>query len=171
MDDSGWIREAVDAWEQRLVAYATRLLNGDVDLARDVVQDTFMRLWEADRAQVEDHLDRWLYTVCRRRAIDVHRKEHRMHASSAITELETAKTAPTPPPDEGSGLLDAVGALPERQREAVRLRFQGGLSYADIATVMQTTSSNVGVLLHTALQSLRERLGTPSAADAAGGTA
>ncbi len=170
MDDKAdWVRRTVDDWEGRLVAYARRFLAGDVERARDVVQDTFLRLWQADRADVDGHLARWLYTVCRHRAIDVRRKDGRMVTStdgamaaadaramdgpSAADRAAAAEAAAT-----GGGLLAAVATLPPRQQEAVRLRFQGGLSYADIAGVMETSTSNVGVLLHTAMKSLRERL-------------
>jgi RNA polymerase sigma-70 factor (ECF subfamily) len=188
MDDdvkAAWVRETVDAWEGRLVAYARRFLAGDVERARDVVQDTFLRLWQAERAEVEDHLGRWLYTVCRRRAIDVHRKDGRMVTSGEQAIAGRAPTGATPraefgdapaTPDEaaadrettgqGGGLLTAVATLPPRQQEAVRLRFQGGLSYADMAGVMETSVSNVGVLLHTAMRSLRDRMGeTPGDAN------
>lgn len=184
MDDkAAWVRTTVDAWEGRLVAYARRFLAGDVERARDVVQDTFLCLWQADRGQIEDHLARWLYTVCRRRAIDVQRKDGRMMTSSdgmlaldgqagrGATPRASSRDAGITPDDaaaaaeatgSGGGLLAAVATLPPRQQEAVRLRFQGGLSYADMAGVMDTSVSNVGVLLHTAMRSLRERLGDSS---------
>src|SRR3954454_11134801 len=72
-----WVREAVDRFEGPLGLYASRLL-GDPEMAHDVVQDTFLRLCAQDRASVEDHLAEWLFTVCRNRALDVLRKEHRM---------------------------------------------------------------------------------------------
>ena len=40
----------------------------------------------------------------------------------------------------------------------MRLKFQGGLSYREIAEVMDTTVNNVGVLLHTAIKSIRTHL-------------
>jgi RNA polymerase sigma factor (sigma-70 family) len=53
-----------------------------------------------------------------------------------------------------------VADLPQRQQEAVRLKFQGGLSYREIAEVMDTTANNVGVLLHTAIRTIRDKLAT-----------
>jgi DNA-directed RNA polymerase specialized sigma24 family protein len=41
----------------------------------------------------------------------------------------------------------------------VQLKFQDDLSYQQIAEIMQTTANNVGVLLHTALKTLRQRYG------------
>jgi RNA polymerase sigma-70 factor (ECF subfamily) len=55
-------------------------------------------------------------------------------------------------------LLQLLGDLPANQQEVVRLKFQNGLSYRDIAEVTGLTSGNVGYLLHMALKRLRERL-------------
>src|SRR5262252_4952886 len=60
--------------------------------------------------------------------------------------------------DEATGfLLRIVATLPVRQQEVIQLKFQNDLSYQQIAEILQTTTNNVGVLLHTALKSLRER--------------
>lgn len=45
------------------------------------------------------------------------------------------------------------------QREAVRLKFESGLSYSEIATVLGSTEGTVAWWLHAAVKSLRERLG------------
>jgi RNA polymerase sigma-70 factor (ECF subfamily) len=50
-----------------------------------------------------------------------------------------------------------VGTLPPRQQEVIQLKFQNDLNYQQIAEILHTTSNNVGVLLHTALKSLRRR--------------
>ena len=75
--EAHWIRGAVGRFEGPLTLYAARLL-GDAETARDVVQETFLRLCVQDRARVERHLAEWLFTVCRHRALDVLRKEGRM---------------------------------------------------------------------------------------------
>ena len=56
-------------------------------------------------------------------------------------------------------LLRIVATLPVRQQEVIQLKFQSDLSYQQIATIMKTTANNVGVLLHTALKTLRKRYG------------
>lgn len=152
-----WVSDAVDRFEGPLTIYAKRLLGGDVDRARDVVQDTFLRLWQADRATVDGHLAKWLYTVCRNRSFDVHRKERRMTAVESKQMEQTtpaAEQAEAPP----GCLVALVDGLPPRQQEAVRLKFQGELSYREIAEVMDTTVNNVGVLLHNAVRSIRTKL-------------
>lgn len=161
-DHARWVSDAVEQYERPLVGYAARLLHGDVDRARDVVQDTFHRLCRAERATVDGHLAQWLYTVCRNRALDVGRKERRMKTLNE-RQVETAP-APSSASDAESvatsgPVAAALAGLPPRQQEAVRLKFQGGLSYREISSVMDTTVNNVGVLIHTALKSIRETLG------------
>jgi RNA polymerase sigma-70 factor (ECF subfamily) len=157
-----WVRSVVREHERPLVRYATRILHGDVDRARDVVQDVFLRLWEADRSAIRDHLVQWLFTVCRNRALDVCRKEGRMTALHD-DQLERPARGSAPPAEpletrEGAGrLIDLLEALPSRQQEAIRLKFQNGLSYNDISEVMDTTVNNVGVLIHTGLKTIRAR--------------
>ena len=55
-----------------------------------------------------------------------------------------------------------VAAAPASQQEAVRLRFLQSFSYREIAGVMGLTESHVGVLLHTAIKTLRQTC-TPAA--------
>src|SRR5262245_7005067 len=74
--------EALARYEAPLIRYAVQLL-GDVEQARDVVQDTFVQLCRADPAEVGDHLSAWLYSVCRNRSLDILRKERRMHVLDA----------------------------------------------------------------------------------------
>src|SRR5512143_2748357 len=76
-DAAAWMRGVLDRFEVRLTSYAARL-TGNVESARDVVQDTFLRLWSADRAAVEPILPQWLFAVCRNRAVDVRRRGKHM---------------------------------------------------------------------------------------------
>ena len=56
------------------------------------------------------------------------------------------------------GLLKQIARLPDRQQEVLRLKFNAGLSYKEIAEVTGLTSTNVGFILHTAISKLRQRL-------------
>ena len=164
-DDREWLSQALARYERPLVGYALRLL-GNLETARDVAQDCFLRLCRQRREKVEGHLAEWLFTVCRNRAIDHLRKDGRMHTLDAATfdgrvGTEEAPTRRVERSDETTHLLDHVAALPPRQQEVIRLRFQDGLSYREIAQVMQATVGNVGFLIHTAIKTLRARLADP----------
>lgn len=165
--DDGWIGRAVERYERPLLGYA-RQLTGDLERARDIVQDTFLRLCRQAPGSLDGHLAEWLYTVCRNRALDVRRKESRMTTISPDRAPEQPSREPAQAQaaelqDSVRHILELLDELPENQREVVRLKFQGGLSYQEISRVTQLSVSNVGYLLHVALQRLRREL-NPEAA-------
>lgn len=158
----GWIHEALERHEGPLLQYARRF-TGDVDRARDVVQETFLRLCRQPQETVEGRVREWLYTVCRNAAMDQHRKETGMK----LREQEVVRTRPQdgPAPDDHAEnteqqtrVVELLGGLPARQQEALRLRFQGGLSYKEIARVTDTSIGNVGYLIHMGLMRLRNEM-------------
>jgi RNA polymerase sigma-70 factor (ECF subfamily) len=159
---ASWVTAALDEFEGPLVSYAARLTR-DVHSARDVVQEAFLRLCGEDERRVGPHVKAWLYTVCRRLAVDELRKERRMDAAgdaviekSASREADPAGAAETS--DEASHVLRMLAGLPENQRECIELKFRHGLMYREIAEVTGLSAGNVGFLIHTGLQTLRGRL-------------
>lgn len=55
--------------------------------------------------------------------------------------------------------LEALGTLSENQQEAVRLKFQDGMTYREISQVMGVSLGTVSHLIGTALAALRDQLG------------
>jgi RNA polymerase sigma factor (sigma-70 family) len=169
------VRSTLDRYEGQLIRYATRI-TGDVDRARDVVQDTFLRLWKAERPRIENHLGQWLFTVCRNRALDVVRKERRMELLTDTAMVNVVDRDPTPAAavernETTNRILAELGTIPASQQEVIRLRFQNGMSYKEISGITGHSVSNVGYLLHTAIKTLRQRLRADSTvAEGAGGT-
>jgi RNA polymerase sigma-70 factor (ECF subfamily) len=128
-----------------------------------VVQETFLRLCRTPREQVAGHEAAWLYTVCRRAALDVKRKERRMTpmTDDAAATFESTVTDPAiaaERTDAAAEVLRMLDRLPENQREAIALKFGHGLSYKQIADVTGHTVSNVGFLIHAGLKTVRQRL-------------
>jgi RNA polymerase sigma-70 factor (ECF subfamily) len=156
------VRQALDLYESSLIAYATSIFNGDESRARDVVQDTLLKLYLADPVRVSANLRAWLYAVCRNRAFDVLRKENRLVLAEDDTLEWLDESQPEPPAEDRAELLEQVWSvmdqLPLKQREVVRLKFQHDLSYKDIAAVTGNSVTNVGFLLHTAIKRLRKLL-------------
>lgn len=160
--DAAWIRSALDQHEGPLTRYAQRI-TGDPERARDVVQETFLRLCREERPQLDGRLVEWLYTVCRNKAVDVRRKESRMSTLADIAIDQSADRDPPPADiaeqrDSTSQVLRLLDLLPQRQQEAIRLKFQHGLTYREIAAVMDISSSNVGFLIHRGLKTIREQV-------------
>jgi RNA polymerase sigma factor (sigma-70 family) len=154
-----FVQNAVARYQAPLTRYATRLL-ADEDRARDVVQDTFVRLMAQPPAAIDGHLAEWLFTVCRHRTFDVLRKEGRM---KRFAEGEAERvTADEPRPGRAlelsetrEALLRLIQHLPPNQHEVIRLKFQNGFSYKEISRITELSVSNVGFLIHTAVQRLR----------------
>ena len=71
-------------------------------------------------------------------------------AGATVNQVEQQETA-----DQVSRFVDG---LSENQRDVVRLKFQNGLSYKEIAAITELSVSNVGYLIHTAIKSLRKDL-------------
>lgn len=157
-----WVRAALERHGAALVRYAASI-TGDEDSARDVVQDTFVKLCAEAPERLDGHLAPWLFTVCRNRALDVQRKMQRMVPLQDSELAGTPDELPNPSAvleqrethDLALGLLDS---LTPQQREVVRLKFQAGLSYDEIGAVTRLSTGNVGFILHTALKTLRRKL-------------
>jgi RNA polymerase sigma factor (sigma-70 family) len=162
-DTSSFVQEAVARHQAPLLRYATRLLGGDADRARDVVQDTFVRLMAQSPDQVEGHVAEWLFTVCRNRSHDVLRKEGRM---KRFEEGQAERlTAADPRPgrtlernEQTEAVLRLIGRLPHNQQEVIRLKFQNGFSYQEISRITSLSVTNVGFILHTAIKALRQEM-------------
>ena len=164
-----WVGEALRRYEQPLVRYTLRI-TGNLETARDVVQDAFFKLCQEDRARLDGHMAQWLYRVCRNRALDVGKKEGRMQALDRQT--AEAQAAPGPGPDvraevqeECALVLEALSALPEPQQEAVRLKFEHGMTYREIGSVMDMPLSTVSYTITQALGTIRARLRTKISAE------
>jgi len=158
------VEHALKEYESPLIGYAMTILK-DLERSRDVVQDTFIKLYKQDVEKVRTGLKSWLYTVCRNRALDVLRKEKRMvSVDDEILGLEHSKL---PAPDAATDnherieqLMALLDKLSDNQKQVIMLKFQQGMSYDEISAKTGLTSGNVGFLLHNGLKKLREMLPT-----------
>jgi RNA polymerase sigma-70 factor (ECF subfamily) len=157
-----FIEQALVDYESALIGYASTILN-DIDLARDVVQDTFTRLCQQDLEKVRDNLKPWLFTVCRNRAFDLLRKAKRLQPLEEIhwqkvAGPELAPDAESARQDRMNQIADCLERLTANQREVIILKFQQDLSYREIESITGLTAGNIGFLIHTGLKRLREIL-------------
>jgi len=155
-----WIQASVARWESDLLRYARHLV-GDAERARDVVQETFLKLCRQDRELLDGHLVEWLFTVCRNGALDVRRKEQRMTTMTLDTAMDSVSLDPPPDSeveqqDESNRLLKMMSGLPANQQEVLRLKFQHSLSYREISSITGLSETNVGFLIHVGIKRLRE---------------
>ena len=156
---TAWVAEALNTHERPLIRYAKWLL-GDLESARDTVQETFLRLCREEPAKLEGRLAPWLFTVCRNLALDARKKAGRM---TSIADAEFAVANDLDERHDARQALARIQAtlqkLPANQREVVYLKFQCDLSYKEISEITALSVSNVGFLLHTAVRAIRSHLG------------
>ena len=169
--DAKALSALLDRYERPLVRYA-QSITGELESARDVVQETFIKLARggmnesAEGGDHAKHTEAWLFTVTRNRALDHQRK------FSRIIPMPLPEDRPCGAPgpaavlerrESATSLFLLLDALSPNQREVIRLKFQNDLSYREIADITQLSVTNVGFLLHTGLKKLRELLREQSA--------
>jgi len=152
--------------ESPLLAYALRL-TGEREVAEDLVQEAFMKL----HAQFDEVREprRWLYRTVHNLALNYRRDSAKivpLQPRRDEADAPAAETAdPQPLPDEQIARLEGIGlvrlclgALDERSRELIRLKFNEDLSYAQIGKRTGLTTGHVGYLLHHALKTIAVEL-------------
>lgn len=159
---AAWVQSALERYERPLLQYALSIVQ-DLDRARDIVQDTFMRLHKQEQEAIEGHLSQWLFTVCRNCALKCLKKEER-YIYVEQDEFETKKVERFTPADEverkerTKRLMELVRELPKNQYEVVRLRFMHHHSYQEISEITGLSVGNVGFLLNAAMRNLRNKM-------------
>jgi len=159
--------EAVyNRYSRPVYSLARRLLRDD-ETTEEVVQEVFMRLWtradEFDSAR--GRLLPWLLTITHHRAIDeLRRRRARGQHDDIDIVLATAEAADGDPAHEAvlaetrEAVRQALQHLPEAQRRPIELAYFGGLSQAEIATMLNEPLGTIKTRMRLALQKLREFL-------------
>ena len=169
------------AFEELMLRYQNRLLSllshlvGQRDLAEDLTQEVFLRVYRArDRYVPGAKFSTWLFTIAGNVASNALRTKARrreVHLAPAAGEsaphaleglaLAASGLMPTRQLDKAelcAAVQQAIGTLNERQRMAVLLAKFEHFSYADIAQVMDMSPQAIKSLLSRARCNLREAL-------------
>lgn len=153
--DHGAYGQVIDRYQQRLIASAHHLL-GELDLARDAVQETFIEGYRHLRDLREPtRLGAWLFSILRHRAYDLLSK--RRHAISWEEEMADEWYAPAEM-DESIDLPELLSRLPVNDREVLAARYLQELSYDEIAHVLGINAKTARVRVCRAKERLRALL-------------
>ena len=141
LDDGGSFEEIYVAAADRLVTQIY-LVTGDVEEARDCVQEAFARAWLRWRSLCRGHDDpvAWIYTTSYR--IAVSRFRRRLARDRAVRRLAAPAPSDKPSPD-AVAVRDALARLPHGQRAALVLHYYEGLTVEAIARILMITPSAV----------------------------
>lgn len=144
--------EAFDHMFRRAFRLARRIV-GDSAAAEDVAAEAMARAYaDWGRVRAMPYREGWVLRVATNLALDRVRRHPptvQLHSSADTEELVTLRLA----------LTAALSALPRRQRQAVALRYLGGLSDGEVAQALDISLGSVKTHIHRGLAGLRRRLG------------
>jgi len=128
---------------------------GATETAQDLTQEVFLRV---SRAGVPDTTEvgrrAWVFQIARNLALNHLRDDRRRPSTVALVHSIVPATQ-----ELAAALHDAIGQLPDLDRDVFVLRETAGLSYQEIAAACGLPIENVRARLHRVRQTLRASLG------------
>lgn len=152
-----------DRYHRGIYAFALRYTR-DTTAAADIVQHTFMKLWES-RGTLDERYDlmNFVYTIAKNYTLNVLRSHSNATAGNDRYYREYVETQQQPVSDAANGeviehLFEAVRELSPQKQEVFRMKLQGGLTNQEIADRLGISVNTVKVQYTRALKQLRERV-------------
>jgi len=149
----------------RVYAYVASMLRDRV-AAEDVTAQAYERAYRkrSSYRPARGSAEGWLFGIARNAALDELRRDKRR----ASLEFDPEDLSVVPAEDRADLALRretvraALAELAPRDRELVALKFHGGLSNAELATLLGTSETNAGTRVHRAVTKLRKACHAPA---------
>lgn len=161
--DSIAFKELFFAYCQPLVRFALRFVK-DVTAAEDVVQDVFLKIW-LNRQQLNPNFNikSYLFVAVKNQALKLQRQQSIRHQGSRIMRL-SHQNIPTPEEtlntkEIETTVFQALKELPDRCRLIFSMNRFDGLTYAEIAEILDLSIKTIETQMGRALKHLRDKLG------------
>ena len=147
---------------QRPIISLIARMTGDRALAEDLAQETFVKAFRSLAAfDTTRRLSSWLFRIAHNTAIDAMRRARPLQVPIE-TEPSTADIPASPDPVErqelGHALEAALGELRPDQRAAIVLRYENGLSFDEIGTILGVPEVTARSHVHRARKELARHL-------------
>ncbi len=140
-----------------LCMYSLRIAE-DTDVANDVVQTTFMRVWEMLKDGHEvNSIERYLYRAVRNVTLETIRNSSRFSSLEEIEETEVGEDE-IDTAERDARLWMAIDSMPARRREIFIMCKRDGLTYANVAEELSISVKTVENQMSKALSTLRATL-------------
>ena len=160
-----WVAAEPD-WEQVYAEQLPRVLNffryrlGDAAEAEDLTARTFEKAWRARHRYRRDlaGFATWLLTIARHVAIDhlrAHQRHEPLEVAAAVPSSDVTPEQQAVQQAEAHKLAALLATLPARQRELIAMKYGADMTNRAIARATGLSESNVGTILHRAVESLR----------------
>ena len=154
--------ELVERHTERFYRLAFRYLQNK-EAAEDVVQDAFLKLWENPgiwQADKNAKFTTWFYRIMVNLCLDRQKRKRPVELDEEMVLIDNRESADQAMVrrEEQKVLEREIAALPERQRTALNLCFDEGLSNQDAADVMGVNLKALQSLIMRAKTTLKERM-------------
>jgi len=162
--DEAALDAIVQSHQDAVVRFA-RAVTRDENAALDAAQEAFIRLWRNPKSFSGGSLRAWLFTVARNVALNEFRAKRRRTARierAATTSQPPAPAARAADAERLQQVQDFIATLPEQERSAILLFAGEGLSQAEIAGILGTSTAAIKQAILSARKKLRERFGESS---------
>lgn len=155
--DSTEYNRCVDNYADSVYRFILKNI-GDQEKARDVVQESFSKMWEKSKEVAFEKAKSYLYSTAYHTMIDMIRKDKRM---TRIEEVHMDKQVTYNDYSDVQELLNkALETLPDIQKVVITLRDYEGYSYEEIGGVTGLTESQVKVYIYRGRVALKNYLGS-----------
>jgi RNA polymerase sigma-70 factor (ECF subfamily) len=148
---------SVDAFSDHIYRYILKQIK-DEDLSKDIVQESYIKLWENVEQIEYVKAKAWLFKTAYRTMIDIIRKRK---FESKVDNLNHPKHS-TSYSDLKYWLDKALETLPDVQRSAILLRDYEGYNYNEIGEILELSESQVKVYIYRARVALKKYIGNPN---------
>ena len=146
----------VDQYADNLYRFILKHIK-DTDVAKDIVQDTFEKVWRKVNEVESTNAKSYLFTAAHHTLIDHTRKQKKQGDYNEAVELGLKHEKQYT--DIKSVLNEALDRLPEIQKSVVLLRDYEGYDYAEIGKITNLTESQVQVYIFRARAFLKNYIG------------
>jgi len=175
--DARAFEQLVEAYQAPLFSYILRIVNGDRALAEDLCQDVLLRVYQNLAGfSLRSSFTTWLFQVAKHRVYDELRaRDRRVRPTVDLDACPwlAGTSEPERQVEDMAAVWAAIGALPVDLKMALLLRDVVGLSYLEIADVLDVTLATVKWRIYRGREDVQAALGDtlPSRGSATAATA
>jgi RNA polymerase sigma-70 factor (ECF subfamily) len=150
-------------YEPELLRYMQRISDVDPDEARDILQESFIKIWHnLNEFDASLKLSSWIYRIVHNETVSYVRsrksygKDKKTDAEKYKDKLTTEFEPETDPEEKSRLVYDVLGRLPLKYREVLTLKFIEKRSYQEISDILRIPEGTVAIRINRAKKLFRE---------------
>ncbi|NBB77653.1 MAG: sigma-70 family RNA polymerase sigma factor [Bacteroidetes bacterium] len=161
--DNGAFNALMQRWQSKIHRFAFRFFSDDDD-ASEITQKTFIKVYhKLDTLDDPQKFSSWIYRVANNLCLDELKRAGRRKSTSLESWVEERKTKSTPSSkleskELGEVLQKAMMILPDEQRVVIILKEYEGMTFREIAEILEESQNTVKSRMYYGLKSMRRQL-------------